>query len=127
MRDKIWLVTGANAGVGLGTAYGLAKRGATVVMVCRSRERGEVAQAQIKRESGNSISGIVEGVPAPTPPDIFFILVGVAIIIIASAAFVGVVMMGSAVILAIALGYVNIGFEHDTDGEGSHLKVDFQK
>jgi hypothetical protein len=36
-------------------------------------------------------------------------------------------MMGSAVILAIALGYVNIGFEHDTDGEGSHLKVDFQK
>ena len=53
MIGKTCLVTGANAGIGKATARGLAKMGATVVMVCRSRERGEVALAEITRESGN--------------------------------------------------------------------------
>ena len=54
MNGKTCMVTGANAGIGRATALGLAKMGATVVMVCRSRERGEVALAEITRESGNS-------------------------------------------------------------------------
>ncbi len=53
MNGKTCMVTGANAGIGKATALGLAKMGAKVVMVCRSRERGEVALAEITRESGN--------------------------------------------------------------------------
>jgi NAD(P)-dependent dehydrogenase (short-subunit alcohol dehydrogenase family) len=54
MKDKVCLVTGANSGVGKATAVGLAKLGATVVMLCRDRQRGEKAQAEIIRRSGNS-------------------------------------------------------------------------
>lgn len=45
---KVALVTGANSGLGKATALGLAKLGATVVMVCRDRQRGESAQNEIK-------------------------------------------------------------------------------
>jgi NAD(P)-dependent dehydrogenase (short-subunit alcohol dehydrogenase family) len=54
MKGKICLVTGANAGIGRATALGLAQMGATVIMVCRSRERGETVQREIRAESGNS-------------------------------------------------------------------------
>lgn len=47
------MVTGANSGIGKATATQLARRGATVVMVCRSAERGEAAQADIRSESGS--------------------------------------------------------------------------
>ena len=53
MNGKVCVVTGANAGIGMETARGLAKLGATVVMVCRDRERGETAQREIKQKSGN--------------------------------------------------------------------------
>jgi len=53
MRGKVCLVTGANAGLGQATALGLAKLGATVIMVCRSRERGEAARQDIIGASGN--------------------------------------------------------------------------
>ena len=53
MNGNTCIVTGANAGIGKATALGLAKMGAKVVMVCRSRERGQVALAEITRESGN--------------------------------------------------------------------------
>lgn len=52
MTGKTCIVTGANRGIGKATALGLAKMGATVVMVCRSREHGEAALADITRESG---------------------------------------------------------------------------
>jgi len=54
MSGRICMVTGANAGIGKATALGLAKMGGTVVMVCRSRERGEATLAEIKQESGNA-------------------------------------------------------------------------
>lgn len=53
MAGKVCMVTGANSGIGKITALELAKRGATVVMVCRSRERGEAAQKEIIAQSGN--------------------------------------------------------------------------
>ncbi len=54
MQGKICLITGANSGIGKATALGLAHMGATVVMVCRDRVKGEAAQAEIKTKSGNN-------------------------------------------------------------------------
>lgn len=59
MTGKTCMVTGANAGIGRATALELAKMGANVVMVCRSRERGEAALMEIKRESGNDAVGLL--------------------------------------------------------------------
>jgi len=53
MVGKVCIVTGANTGIGKETALGLAKLGATVVIVCRDRQRGEEAQSEIKQKSGN--------------------------------------------------------------------------
>ena len=53
MQGKICIVTGANSGIGKATALGLAQMGATVVMVCRDRTRGEAAQSEIQAKSGN--------------------------------------------------------------------------
>ncbi len=41
------LVTGANSGLGLRSAGALARRGATVLMACRSADRAESARAQV--------------------------------------------------------------------------------
>ena len=53
MQGKICLITGANSGIGKATALGLALMGATVVIVCRDRVRGEEAQREIQMKSGN--------------------------------------------------------------------------
>ena len=53
MKNKICLITGANAGIGKTTALGLAKLGARIVMVSRDKERGERALKEIVSESGN--------------------------------------------------------------------------
>ena len=53
MAGTICLVTGATTGIGLVTARELAARGATVVIVGRSRERCEAAVETIKRQTGN--------------------------------------------------------------------------
>lgn len=52
-NGKICMVTGANSGVGKYTALGLAKMGASVVMVCRDKGRGEAAQKEIIEASQN--------------------------------------------------------------------------
>lgn len=54
MNGKICLVTGASSGIGKATALGLAKMGATVVMVCRDANKGQAALSEIKRKSGNN-------------------------------------------------------------------------
>lgn len=54
MNGRIVIVTGANAGMGLAAVIELAKAGAEVVMVCRSRQRGEEARAKALAESGAS-------------------------------------------------------------------------
>jgi NAD(P)-dependent dehydrogenase (short-subunit alcohol dehydrogenase family) len=53
LPDKVCIVTGANSGIGKETAIGLAKLGATIVMVCRDRKRSEPAQRDVKNNSGN--------------------------------------------------------------------------
>ena len=59
MKGKIALITGANAGIGKATALGLAGRGARVVMVCRSRERGEAARSEIARKTGGEVDLLI--------------------------------------------------------------------
>jgi NAD(P)-dependent dehydrogenase (short-subunit alcohol dehydrogenase family) len=53
MNEKICLVTGANSGIGKVTAKALAAGGATVIMVCRNRDKGEAARAKIAGETRN--------------------------------------------------------------------------
>ena len=53
MKGKICMITGANSGIGKATAIGLAKMGATIIMVCRSKERGEKALEEIKGKCKN--------------------------------------------------------------------------
>ncbi|HEV2147271.1 MAG TPA: SDR family oxidoreductase [Longimicrobiaceae bacterium] len=55
MDGKVCVVTGANAGIGRATALALARMGARVGMVCRSRERGEAAREEVARESGGAV------------------------------------------------------------------------
>jgi NAD(P)-dependent dehydrogenase (short-subunit alcohol dehydrogenase family) len=54
MQGKTCLVTGATSGIGKATALGLARQGATVVIVGRSQARGEAARQEIQAASGNS-------------------------------------------------------------------------
>lgn len=54
MSGKTCVVTGANSGIGRETALGLAVLGAQVVIVCRNREKGQVALEEIRRESNSS-------------------------------------------------------------------------
>ncbi len=53
MADKICLVTGGNSGIGKSVALGLAKMGATVVVVSRNKEKGQTAVTDIIEKSGN--------------------------------------------------------------------------
>ena len=54
MQGKVCLITGSSAGIGKVTAQELARMGATVVMICRNKVKGEAAQAEIIKASGNS-------------------------------------------------------------------------
>jgi retinol dehydrogenase 14 len=53
MGEKVCLITGATSGIGKATAIGLARMGASVVMVGRDRGRGEAALAEIKEKSAH--------------------------------------------------------------------------
>ena len=53
MQGKVCLVTGASGGIGKVMTRELAKMGATVVMLCRNRTKGEAVLAEIKEASGN--------------------------------------------------------------------------
>ena len=54
VHGKTCLVTGANSGIGKETALGLARLGASVVLVCRNEARGVEAMSEIEKRTGNS-------------------------------------------------------------------------
>src|SRR5262245_31384889 len=51
MRDKICIVTGATAGIGLETAARLGALGARLLLVGRSRQKGETALARLRTKT----------------------------------------------------------------------------
>jgi dehydrogenase/reductase SDR family protein 12 len=53
LTNRVYIVTGANSGIGFETAYFLAGHNATVYMVCRNAERAEAAKTKIKSSTSN--------------------------------------------------------------------------
>uniref|UniRef100_H2ZX94 Dehydrogenase/reductase (SDR family) member 12 n=1 Tax=Latimeria chalumnae TaxID=7897 RepID=H2ZX94_LATCH len=53
VREKSFMITGANSGIGKAAAKEIAKRGGTVYLICRNRDRAEEAKNEIVKESGN--------------------------------------------------------------------------
>jgi NAD(P)-dependent dehydrogenase (short-subunit alcohol dehydrogenase family) len=53
LNGKVVMVTGANSGMGREISLGLARLGATLVMVSRDRQRGESARADVQHETDN--------------------------------------------------------------------------
>uniref|UniRef100_A0A8C7JST8 Secretogranin II (chromogranin C), b n=1 Tax=Oncorhynchus kisutch TaxID=8019 RepID=A0A8C7JST8_ONCKI len=51
---RSFIITGANSGIGKATATAIAKKGGTVHMLCRNKERAEKAKEDIVRETGNT-------------------------------------------------------------------------
>src|ERR1700690_801565 len=60
LESKTFVVTGANTGIGKITARDLARRGAHVIIACRSRVKAEPVIAEIKTETGNSNIELIE-------------------------------------------------------------------
>ncbi|HEU4557671.1 MAG TPA: SDR family NAD(P)-dependent oxidoreductase, partial [Longimicrobium sp.] len=52
MNGRVCVVTGASGGIGGAAARELARRGATVALVVRSRERGQAVADAIQRDTG---------------------------------------------------------------------------
>jgi NAD(P)-dependent dehydrogenase (short-subunit alcohol dehydrogenase family) len=53
-EGRLAIVTGANSGIGYQAARYLSRAGATVILACRNREKGEAARAQIAAEHPSS-------------------------------------------------------------------------
>src|SRR5687767_7153315 len=54
LKDKVIIITGANSGIGKAAAIQFAQLGATVVMACRSRERGLQAREEVRSVARSS-------------------------------------------------------------------------
>ncbi len=54
LANKVYMVTGANSGIGLQISRYLASKKATVYIVCRSRNKGEEVRSALQSDTNNS-------------------------------------------------------------------------
>jgi len=54
MESRVCIITGGSSGVGKATAIGLAKLGATIIIISRNQKRGDHIVNEIKSETGNN-------------------------------------------------------------------------
>jgi NAD(P)-dependent dehydrogenase (short-subunit alcohol dehydrogenase family) len=54
MQGRVCAITGASSGLGYETALALARKGATVALLCRSQQRGARARDRIAAQTGNA-------------------------------------------------------------------------
>ncbi|MBN2499438.1 MAG: SDR family NAD(P)-dependent oxidoreductase [Anaerolineales bacterium] len=53
MDEKIYIITGANSGIGKAAAIQIAQQGWRVIMACRNLQRGEKARREVQEISGS--------------------------------------------------------------------------
>lgn len=66
LAGKVALVTGANSGIGLEACRELARRGATVVLACRSVDRGRAAGAPVVLTIDRPFIFVIRDIPTGT-------------------------------------------------------------
>ena len=59
LKSKIAIVTGGNIGLGYKSSLELAKKGAIVVIACRSEDKGRKAIESIKKEVPNATCDVI--------------------------------------------------------------------
>jgi len=59
LTNKTIIVTGANSGIGKAASIQLAQYGAHVVMMCRSKERGERALQEVRAASNSDRAELI--------------------------------------------------------------------
>lgn len=60
LTGKTAIVTGANSGIGYETARALTRRGAAVILACRSQDKGEAAVRQICQDHPEAMAELVQ-------------------------------------------------------------------
>lgn len=70
LRGQVAVVTGANSGVGRSATGLLLEAGARVTMVCRSRERGERALAELRASAAGGLRGARNRAGVDEVPDL---------------------------------------------------------
>ncbi|XP_017294345.1 DHRS-12_like_SDR_c-like domain-containing protein [Kryptolebias marmoratus] len=53
VAGRSFMITGANSGIGKAATMAIAKKGGTIHMVCRNKDKAEEARADIVKETGN--------------------------------------------------------------------------